>query len=382
MKKILIMVLCVLPCLIFAQVGIIFTFGEGTVTVEAGTSYFEFDVFAQATASGTKLGTGMILINYNASAFGTEVNQNNKVTATKGALLSSPYPFPLYDIILNDHSLSRLAITFDLNIDYFGNPLPVTPTTLVHVKMEIADLAHNSNLSFQSDLMQNQQYYDDNATKYNPTTATDTLDETLPVELSSFTANMNNSLTGVNLTWVTQSESNLVGYGIYRGESDDLSQAIDLNAYITATNTSQTQVYIYTDSDVMPEQTYWYWLESREMNGINGFHGPICFSVPQQPVQTPQIPIVTGFQSLYPNPFNPDLNIRYAVQDDAQVTMVVCNLKGQIIKQLYNGQKSAGLHSLKWDGRDDQGLSCSSGLYFIRMQAGGRIINRKVMLMK
>lgn len=382
MKVILITMLLFVPILLTGQVGIFFTFANGQITNEAGQLYYEFDVMIAGSDGTTRFGELLALINYNGSAFGTEINANGNVQITPGALLIDQEDF--YAIRWNDNQPTRLAILCEFLSANINRAvwLPVIPSSVFHVKIKIQDSSQQTGISYNQTLMAPQQYYANHLTNYNPVTATDTLDETLPVELSSFTANMNNSLTGVNLTWVTQSESNLVGYGIYRGESDDLSQAIDLNAYITATNTSQTQVYIYTDSDVMPEQTYWYWLESREMNGINGFHGPICFSVPQQPVQTPQIPIVTGFQSLYPNPFNPDLNIRYALQDDAQVTMVVCNLKGQIIKQLFNGQKSAGLHSLKWDGRDDQGLSCSSGLYFIRMQAGGRIINRKVMLMK
>lgn len=384
MKQLIILMMIFLPCLLIGQVGITFTFGDGTITNESGTSYYEFDVYAQASASGTRLGTGIVLINYNEAAFGPQIKTNNKVSVVPGVLTSSPYPFPLYELIMNDNANTRLAITFYLPSTYngFGNALPTSPTTLAHVKIEIATIGENSNLSFQDDLMYDQQYYDDNATKYNPVEAVDTLDETLPVELSSFTAVMNNSHTGVNLTWVTHSESNLVGYGIYRGESSEFSEASNLNAFIGATNTSQTQIYMFSDCEVFPETTYWYWLESMEMNGINEYFGPIYVTIPQTPIQTPQIPMTTNLVSLYPNPFNPDLTIDYSLDRTSTVNIVVTNVKGQVVKTLVNESKAPGLHSYRWDGKDSLGNSCASGMYLIRMLANDKSVSRKVMLMK
>ena len=54
---------------------------------------------------------------------------------------------------------------------------------------------------------------------------------TVPVELSSFTATIN-AENYVLLTWVSQSESNISGYNVYRNTSDDLSSAIKIRDLI------------------------------------------------------------------------------------------------------------------------------------------------------
>ena len=73
------------------------------------------------------------------------------------------------------------------------------------------------------------------------------------------------------LTWVTQSETGVAGFNIYRGDSDALADAEMLNVFIEATNTSQQQSYIYVDEDLWQSGTYHYWLESRDLDGANQF---------------------------------------------------------------------------------------------------------------
>jgi hypothetical protein len=51
------------------------------------------------------------------------------------------------------------------------------------------------------------------------------LDDTLPVELSSFTATITSDLT-VKIAWTAQSETNHSGYNVLRAEANDLTTAI------------------------------------------------------------------------------------------------------------------------------------------------------------
>ncbi len=77
----------------------------------------------------------------------------------------------------------------------------------------------------------------------------DLSDETLPVSLSSFSVVVS-CQNYVMLTWVTQSESNLVGFRLLRSETPSLAEALDLNVLIPATNTSTLQCYSHTDREV------------------------------------------------------------------------------------------------------------------------------------
>ncbi len=204
----------------------------------------------------------------------------------------------------------------------------------------------------------------------------------LPVELTSFTAMMSNTLGAVNLTWVTQSEENLAGFRVYRGNNDVLAEAADQNTLIPATNTSQTAMYQFSDPEIQAGQIYYYWLEAQEMNGVGQYYGPVSITTPTDASNAPQIPLETGLAALYPNPFNPDLTIRYGLQTPAQTEIYITNTKGQLVKTIHSGHREAGFYTYLWDGRDNLGRQCSSGLYLIRMQAGKQSFTRKAILAK
>lgn len=94
------------------------------------------------------------------------------------------------------------------------------------------------------------------------------------------------------------------------------------------------------------------------------------------------IPAATALEGNFPNPFNPQTTIRYAVKDAGQVRIDVYNSKGQLVKTLVNDNLKAGRHSVVWNGTDDHGKPVSSGLYLYRMQAPGYSKMQKMMLMK
>jgi hypothetical protein len=71
-----------------------------------------------------------------------------------------------------------------------------------------------------------------------------------------------------------------------------------------------------------------------------------------------------------PNPFNPATAIRFALRETGPVNLAVYNSLGQKVRVLADGPRSAGVHTVMWDGRDDAGRAVSSGVYFCRMHAG------------
>lgn len=204
-------------------------------------------------------------------------------------------------------------------------------------------------------------------------------EQTLPVELSSFTA-LINSHNNVSLQWVTQSETNVSGYRVYRGNEANLDAAEMLNVFIPATNSSQMQVYVYNDLEVSESGTYYYWLENLDMDGSNAFHGPTSINVSLQNQGTPNIPIIQGISSVYPNPFNPSLSIKCGMQRSGHASVEVFNLRGQKVRSLLNGNKDSGAFTLTWDGKDQQGNKLPSGVYLVRMNTGGTSSQRKVVM--
>jgi hypothetical protein len=94
------------------------------------------------------------------------------------------------------------------------------------------------------------------------------------------------------------------------------------------------------------------------------------------------IPIVTKLDGNYPNPFNPVTSIRFSTKEQGNVSIIVYNSKGQVVRTLVNEHKKAGNHAVIWNGADDNGKPVSSGLYLYKMQAKGYTQLKKMMLMK
>ncbi len=93
-------------------------------------------------------------------------------------------------------------------------------------------------------------------------------------------------------------------------------------------------------------------------------------------------PVATALNRNYPNPFNPETTIRYALKETSRVKISIYNLKGQLIRSLVDDSKAAGNYSVIWNGKDDRGASVSSGIYFYRMEANNFSATQKMMLMK
>jgi len=212
--------------------------------------------------------------------------------------------------------------------------------------------------------------------------------QTLPVELSSFTATLTTELF-VQLDWVAQSETNHLGYNVLRGETNQAADAIRLNGAVVTTEdgtANGTQVsYSYLDNEVDTGFTYYYWLESLDLGGSSVLHGPVAVMVvgdPEDPGTPTPPPTVTKLLPAYPNPFNPSTNIRYQLMDPARVRIDIYNVKGQLMRVYENDHSDPGYYQINWDGRDANGKSAASGVYLYRMTAGKHTSSKKMVLAK
>ncbi len=84
----------------------------------------------------------------------------------------------------------------------------------------------------------------------------------------------------------------------------------------------------------------------------------------------------------YPNPFNPDTEIAFALPEPSEVKIVIFNTAGQFIRTLTSRHYSPGTHQVIWNGRDKEGVSLASGLYFYVLRADDRIYKKKMLLIK
>jgi len=200
----------------------------------------------------------------------------------------------------------------------------------------------------------------------------------VPVELSSFTAIQTTAST-VRLAWVTQSETGMLGYRVYRANTAVQSSAVLASGeLIPATNTSAAQTYVFTDAEVESGQTWFYWLESVEFNQ-SAYHGPVYVTLTGEEI--PLLPELSALRGAYPNPFRFGSATRIGadVKAGETGTLAIYNVSGQLVRTFSVNQ---GSHSLLWDGRDASGRACGSGIYFCRLSTPSLNQTRKLMLIK
>ncbi len=208
-------------------------------------------------------------------------------------------------------------------------------------------------------------------------------DPTLPVELSSFTVSLTQNLF-VNLSWTTVTETDMLGFYILRSEDNALTNAQRINdVVIPATNTSQQHTYRFTDCDVSVNHIYYYWLEVVDIDGSTGHFGPQGILVSGGTPPPPDFPTVSEItKSAYPNPFrlNANLTIQANITKGETGVMTVYNLRGQVVRTF---KLSEGYNRIiSWDGKDEAGIACSSGLYFYKLTTPSCNSIRKLIILK
>jgi hypothetical protein len=209
--------------------------------------------------------------------------------------------------------------------------------------------------------------------------------DTLPVELSSFTA-LQIRNRGVELHWVTETETNFLGYNVYRSEEYDLYIAEKINfAIIVGNNSSVQSIYRFLDESVTPLIEYYYWLEALNLDLTNEFFGPIRVYVDDYEdngeVLVP--PLHTELIGAFPNPFNPETKISFSLDAPKKISLEIYNIKGQLVKSLLDQSSlQKGKHYILWEGKDRYGREQKSGIYVIRLRADNEVMIGKMLMLK
>jgi hypothetical protein len=99
-------------------------------------------------------------------------------------------------------------------------------------------------------------------------------------------------------------------------------------------------------------------------------------------VEEMDTPFINELLPAFPNPFNPNTNIRFSLKADQHVSISVYNVKGQRVTTLVNDVMERGNHQITWHGNNAIGRQVSSGIYFIRMQTDDYTHVQKAVMMK
>lgn len=126
-------------------------------------------------------------------------------------------------------------------------------------------------------------------------------------------------------------------------------------------------------------------LKTQEFEAIPLFGGQQDHSIIRLTPKSDEQDSVTELVRLYdnyPNPFNPTTNISFYLPEGQQVNLDIYNIRGQKVRSLQNGQMKAGQHRLSWTGKDDNGKSVTSGVYFYKLKTESSTLQKKMLLLK
>jgi hypothetical protein len=133
------------------------------------------------------------------------------------------------------------------------------------------------------------------------------------------------------------------------------------------------------DADAAPWPTF---QASSHRNGQIGFDVPTAvgedWSAPDRP------PARAALYQNYPNPFNPTTTLAFDVPvgEPQSVTLRVYDVTGALVSVVVDRVLPSGRYTFEWDGRDVQGNPVGSGVYFYRMEQGGFVATRKMVLLQ
>ncbi len=93
-------------------------------------------------------------------------------------------------------------------------------------------------------------------------------------------------------------------------------------------------------------------------------------------------PLEFNLSNNYPNPFNPTTAIQYSLAERSEVAVVIYDLLGKEVRTLINATRNAGVYTIQWDGKNQEGQALPSGMYFCRMKTPNYTRVMKMTLLK
>ncbi len=174
----------------------------------------------------------------------------------------------------------------------------------------------------------------------------------------------------VKLNWTEPDNEEPAAYSVYRRLQSEPSFG-DPIATVTARE--------YQDTDIERNTAYVYAVTAKDYaNNVSAFSNEVpvvTTSVADRPNEV--LPTEYALGNNYPNPFNPQTTIDFALPERGRVVLTILNALGQEIERLVDADMQAGFHKVVWEAK-----SHTSGVYFYRLTANGFTQMKKMVLMK
>ena len=190
------------------------------------------------------------------------------------------------------------------------------------------------------------------------------LSDITPVELVSFTADVQNSK--VTLNWQTATELNNFGYQVERKTNND--NWINLGFVPGYGNSSSPKFYSYVDNNPAGSSRFQYRLKQIDNDGKFEYSNIVEVEI---------LPASFELFQNYPNPFNPGTTIGFSLPKASQLKINIYNMIGELVTTLAEGTFEQGYHSVTFNA-----ANIPSGTYVYRLESSDFVQVKKMVLIK
>ncbi len=191
----------------------------------------------------------------------------------------------------------------------------------------------------------------------------------------------------ITVTWSEHPNTGVTAYQIWRRVRHNGVTGSDICIATVSRGTTSYTDYDYTYTASYTDDLLWY--DVRAYYSPNSSYADAQFVAVYGKMEasinnnhdsaiksTELLPKEYGLGS-YPNPFNPTTVIRYALPEEANVSIKIYNILSQEVATLVNGTKSAGVHTVNFNANN-----LTTGIYIARLQAGAKVMTIKLQLIK
>jgi hypothetical protein len=192
-----------------------------------------------------------------------------------------------------------------------------------------------------------------------------TIDSTVPVELTSFTASIFEK--SVLLNWSTATETNNSGFEVQR--KSDLEDWKVIGFVSGSGTTTETRNYSYSD-ELFSEGSYSYRLKQIDHSGSYEYSDEIKVEI--------SFPNEFELTQNYPNPFNPSTVIEFSLPENVgNVQLSIYNTLGEKVAELVNTNLTAGHYKYQWNAQN-----AATGIYTYELRTDRFVTVKKMLLLK
>lgn len=169
------------------------------------------------------------------------------------------------------------------------------------------------------------------------------------------------TMTSITIRWHDNS-SNEDGFIIARKDENDL--------FFHYIDTVSHDILTYQEVGLTPDHVYSYKVCAFNQFGISDYTNTVSARTEQTMLiqNNSEIPAEYFLGNNYPNPFNPNTNIKFGIAKNSRVTITIFNSLGMEVEKLVDENLQAGTYNVVWDAHN-----FSSGVYFYKISVSSSI---------